>query len=78
MTRFKIFPKRKHFHRPKINQISSTLYSLSVQHPTLPNFSNVNTTPNDIIVDNIPVNDDTDSPIIVYSKTNYPFTPPSF
>ena len=78
MTRFKLFPRRKQFHQPKTNHRTSTLHSSSVQHPTLPNHSNVNTTPNDIIDDNTPVNDDTDSPIKVYSKTNYPFPPPSF
>ena len=78
MTRFKLFPKRKHSHQAKTNHRTSTLHSSSVQPPTLHNYLNVNTTPNDIIVDNTSVNDDTDRPIKVYSKTNYPFPPPSF
>ena len=80
MTRFKIFPKRKQFHQPKTNQRTSTLHSSSVQHPnpTLPSYSNVNTTPNDIIVDNTTANNDTDNPCKKFSKTNYPFSPPSF
>ena len=80
MTRFKLFPKSKQFHQPKIIQrtstLHSTLHSSLQQHPTtLPNYSSVNTTPNDNIVDNTPV---TDSPIKIHSKTNYSFPPSSF
>ena len=85
MTRFKLFPKRQQLSQPKINYRTSTLPSSPEQHPTLPNYSTANTTqnenlvtPNDNLVNNTPVNDDTDSPIKVYSKTNYPFPPPSF
>ena len=78
MTTFELFPKRKQFHQPKTNHRTSTLHSSLEEHLILPIYSNVNTTPNDIIVDNTPVNDDTDSPIEVYSETNYPFPPPSF
>ena len=78
MTRLKLLPKRKQFYQPKTHHRVSTLYSSSVQLPTLPNYSNVNTTPNDIIVDNTPANFDTDSPMKVYSETIYPFPPPSF
>ena len=78
MTRFKLFPKRKQFHQFNINHRTSSLTSSPVQHPTLPIYSTVNTTPNDNIVDNIPYTDKTDSPIKVYTKTNYPFPPPSF
>ena len=78
MTRFKLLPKRKQFQHPKTNHRISTIRSSSVQQPTLPNYSKVKTTPNDIIVDNNPVKDDTDSPIKVYSKTTYAFSPPIF
>ena len=73
MTRLKVVPKRKQFQQLNIVQRSSTLLSSPVQRPTLPNDSTVNTTPNYNIDDNIPVNNDTDSPIKVYSKTNYLF-----
>ena len=69
MTRLKLFLKRKLFYQSKTDHRTSTLHSSSVHHSTLPNYSNVNTSPIDTIVDNTPVNDDTDSPIKVYSKT---------
>ena len=85
MTRFKLFPKRQLFSQLKTNYRTSTFRSSQELHPTLPNYPTANTTQNDILVtpndnsvDNTPVNDDTDSPIKIYSKTNYPFSPPSF
>ena len=85
MTKFKLFPKRQQVSQPNINYRTSTLPSLPEQHPTLPNCSTANTnqndnfpTPNDNLVDNNSVNDDTDSPIKVYSKTNFLFAPSSF
>ena len=78
MTRLKLFLERKQFHQPKAHRRTSTLHSSSVQHPTLPIYSNVNPTPNDVIVDNIPVTDDTDNPIKIYSNSIYPFPSPSF
>ena len=67
------------------------LNSSPEHHPTLPYYSTAITTqndnlatPKDSLVDNKPVNDDTtDSPIKVYSKTDYPlfrhlFKPKSF
>ena len=61
-------------------------------NPTLPKYSTVTTTQHDEytnqhdklttqidnLVDHTSVNDATDSPIKVYSKTKYPFPPPSF
>ena len=84
MTRFKLFPNSQQFSQPKYNYRSS-LPSSSAQHRTLSNYSTANTTQNDNLVtpydnlvDNTPVKYDTDSPIKVYFKTNYPLTPPSF
>ena len=78
ITRLKLFPKRKQLHQPKTLYRTSTLHSSSVQHPILPSYSNVNPTPNDVIVENIPVTDDTDSPTKIHSETNDPFAPLSF
>ena len=78
MTRLKLFSKWNPFHRPTIHHRTSTFHSFSVQHPILPNYPNVKPTPSDIIVENNSVTDDTDSPTKIYSKTNYPFSPPSF
>ena len=53
MTRLELFPKRKQCNQPNTHHRTSTLHSSSVQHPTLHKNSNVNTTPNDIIVDTL-------------------------
>ena len=79
MTRLILIPKRKQSLPRKTNHRTSlTLHSLPGQNPNLPNYLNVSTTPNDYIVDNTPVNNEYDSPVKVYSKTTYPFPPPSF
>ena len=68
------------------------LPSSQEQNPTLPYYSTVNatqhdnytnqqdslTTHHDNLDDHTSVKDATDTPIKVYSKTNYPFPPPSF
>ena len=67
------------------------LPSSQEQNPTLPNYSTTNTIQHDKypnqddnlttrhanLADNTSVKNDTDIPIKVYSKTNYPFPPPS-
>ena len=85
MAQFKSIPKRKQNPHPKSNQNTSRLHSSPVQNPTLPNYSTPNdtttpvtTTPNDYSLDNTSANTDNDSPVKIYSKTNYPFPPPSF
>ena len=85
MTRFKLFPKRRPFLQSNINHRISPLPSSQEQHPTLPNYSTNNatqrdnlTTPTDNLVKNTLVNPDTDIPIKVCFRTNYPFPPPSF
>ena len=70
MTRFELFLKRKQFHQSKNSDRTSTLHSSPEQNTTLPNYSTVNTSPTDKIVDNTPVTNDTDNPVKVYSKTN--------
>ena len=85
MTLFKLFPKKRLFLQYKINHKTSTLPASQEQHPTLPNHSTTNTThydtlttPTDNLLNNTLVNPDTDTPIKMYSKTNYHFPPPSF
>ena len=47
MSKFKLFPKRHHFSYPKITLQTSTLPFSSHQHPSLPNYSNKHSHPND-------------------------------
>ena len=82
MTKFILFPKRPHFSYPKITLQPSTLPS-SEQHPTLPNYSTTNSHPNDNLATqhdtliNTFVTSNTDTPIKIYSRVNYPFPLPS-
>ena len=80
MTRFKLFPKRRPFLQSKTNHRISPLPVSHEQHPTLPNYSTTtstqqdnSTTPTDNFFNNTLDNPVTDTPIKVYSKTNYPF-----
>ena len=75
--RFKFFLKPKQS-PPKTNDKTSTPHPLTVQNPTLPNYSIVNTNPNGYPIYNIFVNLDNKSPVKSYSNANCPFTPPSF
>ena len=78
----KLFPKRHHFYQPKITFQPSTLPS-SEQQPSLPNYSTTNSHPNDNLATqhdtliNTSVTSNTDTPIKIYSRVNYPFSPPS-
>ena len=63
MTQFKLLPKRKQNLHPKSNHKTSTLHSSPVQNPTLPNYSTVNTTPNEYSLDNTSANNDNESPV---------------
>ena len=85
LNNLKVIPKRQPLSQPIFNCRTSTLPASQEQHPTLPKYSTANTSQpenltsqNDNLVDHTSVNDDTDSPIKVYSKTNYPFPPLSF
>ena len=85
MTQFKLFPKRRQFLQSKINHRPSPLPASQEQHPTLHNYLTTSNTqhdnltpPTDNLLNNTLVNPDTDTPIKIYSKTNYPFPPPSF
>ena len=82
MPKFKLFSKRPHFSHPKTTLQPSTLPS-SKQHPTLPNYFTTNSLPNDNLATqhdsliNTSVTANTDTPIKIYSRVNYPFPPPS-
>ena len=82
IPKFKLFPKRHHFSQPKITFQSSSLPP-SEQHPSLPNYSTPNSHPNDNIttqhdtIINTSVTSNTDTPNKIYSRVNYPFSPPS-
>ena len=85
MTRFKLFPIRQQISQPINNYRASTLPSSPEEHTFLPTYSTANATQNDNLVtpkdnfvDNTSVNDDTDIPFKVYSKTNYLFLPHLF
>ena len=79
---FKLFPKRHHFSHPKLTLQTSTLPS-SEQHPSRPNYSNKNSHPNDNLatphdtLTNAPVASNTDTPLKICSRVNYPFPTPS-
>ena len=78
MTRFKLFPKRKSsFNQPTRNGNSSDNTS-TLPFSTLPHYSTVNPNPNDYPLNTTSDNNDSERPVKVYSKTNYPFAPPSF
>ena len=82
IPKFKLFPKRHHFSHPKTTFQQSTLPS-SKQHPSFPNYSTTNSHPNDNLATqhdtliNTSVTSNTDTPIKIYSRVNYPFPPPS-
>ena len=83
LTRLKLFLKRQPLPQPTIKYRTSMLPSSQEQNPTLPNYSTANQhdnlpTQNDNLDAHTSVNDATDSPIKVYSKTNYPFPSPFF
>ena len=82
IPKLKLFPKRQHFSHPKSTFQPSTLPS-SEQHPSLSNYSTTNSHPNDNLASqhdtliNTSVLSNTDTPIKIYSRVNYPFPPPS-
>ena len=92
LTRFKFFPKRQPLSQPTSNYRTSMLPCSQEQTPTLPIYPTTNpiqhdnyihqhdniTTQHDNSTDNTFVKNGTNTPIKIYSKTNYPFLPPSF
>ena len=82
LSNFKLFTKTP-FSPPKTTLQTSTLPFSSEQHTSLPNYSNQNLHPNDNLAtphDTLtiaPVTSNTDTPIKIYSRVNYPFPQPS-
>ena len=74
MTRFKFLPKRK----PYSNQPAHNVHSKSNTPSSLPHYSPVATNPNDYSLITSSVDCEMDTPVRIYSKTNYSFPPPSF
>ena len=74
MTRFKFLPKRKQYS----NQTPHNVHSKSNTQSSLPHYSPVTTNPNDYTLTTSPVDCEMDTPVRIYSKTNYSFPPPSF
>ena len=74
MTRFKFLPKRKQHsnHTPPNTQSQSNTQS------SLPHYSSVTTNPNDYRLNISLVDGEMNTPVRIYSKTNYSFPPPSF
>ena len=77
--KFNLFPKRHH----NSHQKTAPLPFSPVQHPPLPSYTHKNFHPNDNLTTqhdtliNNPVTSNTDTPIKIYSRINYPFPPPS-
>ena len=74
ITRFKFLPKRKQYS----NQTLHNVHSKSNSQSSLPHYSPVTTNPNDYTLTTSPVDCEIDTPVRIYSKTNYSFPPPSF
>ena len=74
MTSFKFLPKRIHHsnHPPHNTQ------SKSNTHSSLPHYSSVTTDPNDYPLNTSLFDSEMDTPVRIYSKTNYSFPLPSF
>ena len=84
LPKFKLFTKRRHFSHPKTTLQTITLPFSPDQHPSLPHYTNNHSHPNDNLATphdtstNIPVTSNTDTPIKIYSRINFPFPrPPS-
>ena len=83
LPKFKLFPKRHLFSHPKTTLQATTLPFSPDQHPPIPHYTSNHSHPNDNLATphdtspNIPVTSNTDTPIKIYSRINYPFPPPS-
>ena len=73
-TRFEFLPKRK----PYSNQTSHNVHSTSNTQSSLPHYSPVTKNLNDYTLTTSSVDCEMDTPVRIYSKTNYSFPPPSF
>ena len=76
MTRIKILPIRKSAFNRSTNNDKTTHNTSTLQISTLPYYSTVNSNPNDYPIKTPTDDNDSESPVKVNSKTNYPFPPP--
>ena len=74
MTRFKFLTKRKQLS----NRTPHNTQSKSNTHSSLPHYSSVTINPNDYPLNTSLIDCEMDTPVPIYSKTNYSFPPPSF
>ena len=74
LTHFKFLPKRKQYSNQKPNTGQST----SITSSSLPHYSSIITNPNDYPLNTSSVTCEMETPVRIYSKTNYSFPPPSF
>ena len=74
ITRFILFSKRKRSFIQSTNNDKNSNNS-SLQVSTIPHYSTVNSNSNDYPINTLSVNNDNESPVEVYSKSNYPFPP---
>ena len=74
MTRFKFLPKRKQYS----NQTPHNVQPKSNTQSSLPRYSSVTTSPNDYPLNTSLVDCEMNTPVRIYSKTDYSFPPPSF
>ena len=83
LPKFKLFPRKHHFSHSKTTLQTTTHPFFPDQQPSLPHYSNNHSHLNDNLAPphdtstNIPVTSNTDTPIKIYSRINYPFPPPS-
>ena len=74
MACFKFLPKRKQYS----NQTPHKVHLKSNTQSSLTHYSPVTTNPNDYTLTTSPLDCEMDTPVRIYSKTNYSFPPPSF
>ena len=78
MTRFSLFPKRKSSFNQPTNDDNTTDKTSTLPISTVPHFSTVNPIPKDYPLNSPSDNNDSESRVKVYSKTNNLFPEPSF
>ena len=78
VPRFKLFPKRKSSFNQPTNDGNTTDNTSIFPISALPHYLTVNLKPKDYPLNTPSDNYDSESPVKVYSKTNYPFRPPYF
>ena len=78
MTKFEFFSNQKRSFIQQTNNDNYITNTLPLSNSTLPHLSPNNSKSNYYPLNTTSANNDIESPVKVYSKSNYPFTPPSF